>query len=161
MNLIFFLFLPFSREQYWSFTRGTRWSSKFKPISHPVPGLHKKLWAEVCIYLVSKLSILHVWLSIKLLKILYIGATRLIGKSGACYTADPGLNPGGARNDYTNRSFFLTSFRFSNFKRICRVANNAATISQMVKAIKIKLLNLGHLHSKVHARAQRRGTNLS
>ena len=123
-------------EQYWSFTRGTRWSSKFKPISHPVPGLHKKLWAEVCIYLVSKLSKL-------------------------CYTADPCLNPGGARNDYTNRSFFLTSFRFSNFKRICRVANNAVAISQMVKAIKIKLLNLGHLHGKVHARAQRRGTNLS
>ena len=61
------------------------------------------------------------------------------------------------------------------------MANNAAMISQMGKAIKIfqntnwlllrqtkinqiikiELSNLGHLHGKVHVRAHRRGANLS
>ena len=68
-----------------------------------------------------------------------IGATWLIGKSGACYAADPGLKLGEDKMAIARRLRIWTVFRFVLFStkywlvQICRVANNAATISHMTR----------------------------
>ena len=51
--------------------------------------------------------------ALKVLKVLkVIGARWNIGMPSACSAADPGSNPGGARNDYTNRLFSRLRFVF-------------------------------------------------
>ena len=50
---------------------------------------------------------------------------------------------------------FLDFVLFGFLMRMCRVANDAATIWQMT--IKVSFSNLGHLQGKALVRAQRRG----
>ena len=48
----------------------------------------------------------------RMLKAKSIGVRWYIGLPSACYAADPGWNPGEARNDYANRSFPQLRFIF-------------------------------------------------
>ena len=59
-----------------------------------------------------------------------IGARWYIGRPSACYAADPGSSPGGAGNDYANRSFSRFRFIFG-FLGIRRVANNCGKIERI------------------------------
>ena len=67
-----------------------------------------------------------------------IGVKWYIGMPSACYSADPDSNPGkGDREMARQMDRFLFRFSSETFRlvRICRVANDAAKISQTAKNI--------------------------